>query len=150
LSLEWSLELHKQWLFETDGGEGSPLAETIRRETSRERELRSVSREELLSLYRQEIAADPLLAGFMIQFGQEESGQYPSRSGHLRPDAGDRGRQRAGESLVKPFSNNGHANIIRDLEEPYETVAAKAAASQGIPSGLPALVFGIWMCRSNG
>jgi hypothetical protein len=72
LSLEWSLELHKRWLFETDGGEGSPLAETIRRETSRERELRSVSREELLSLYRQEIAADPLLAGFMIQFGQEE------------------------------------------------------------------------------
>jgi archaellum biogenesis ATPase FlaH len=41
---------------------------------------------------------------------------------------------------VKPFSNNGHANIIRELEEPYETVAAKAAARDFRLDSLPCVL----------
>jgi hypothetical protein len=72
LSLEGQLEFYKQWLWDTDAEEGSPLAAVIRRDTRRETELQSLSRTELLSSYRQQSAADPVLASLMIRLGKED------------------------------------------------------------------------------
>jgi hypothetical protein len=72
LSLEWQLELNKSWLFEADGERLEQLAKAVRRDTRREAELKSLSRAELLSLYRQQNAADPVMAALMIRLGKED------------------------------------------------------------------------------
>jgi hypothetical protein len=49
-----------------------PAMKAVRRDTRREAELKSLSRAELLSLYRQQNAADPVMAALMIRLGKED------------------------------------------------------------------------------
>jgi DNA primase len=74
LSLEWQLELNKRGLFETEGEDLEKLAKAVRRDTRRETRLQSLSRAELLSLYRQESTADPAMASLMIRLGEDDLG----------------------------------------------------------------------------
>jgi hypothetical protein len=72
LSLGWNLEFQKQRLFDAQGEPVAQVAEQVRRDTQREAELQLVSRSELLSLYRQQTAADPVMASLMIRLGKED------------------------------------------------------------------------------
>lgn len=72
LTIEQQLETDKRWLFQSEGETHERLARAVRSNTLREQRLRAFTRSELLKAYREENAADPVLASLMVRLGKDD------------------------------------------------------------------------------
>lgn len=72
LTIEQQLEADKRWLFQSEGETHERLARAVRSNTLREQRLQNLTRSGLLSVYRQESAADPFLASLIVRLGKND------------------------------------------------------------------------------